>query len=585
MGQPPRRGAAVVPSVLALALLGASPAVQEPRAYLQVPPRDPVRFARAVAQEAFDVTGYQGTDPSGRFAVLGDVVVDLASERVAWRRGLAMLPLQTARHQILNWDRDLPDGVELWDVLSGESSLFPGTLVRHIGMAERFAVQRGSVLDIIDTLRGARVASFSTLGEVLSVVASGTRWLVLERTGSTETERLRLSQALPAPEAGLASQSLELPPTPFSFGLATDSQSQPFLAVDGSGLVSVCILETRRTPDAPDQRGLWRSELDLTTGRGKPWSVAPVDVDRPPVVLPFYDPYVSERVPPPERVQQHLSRVRTTPDLAIDLDVSSDARYAISTGVERACYWALDRAERSWCEAPHADPVFLDSSRAWWRGDSNDVEQVIGVLDLPTRRRSTRSFATEALILLGSNERLLMVSANDQHMDTFYAFEVWTFGGRTPLWTHPGCANQPHFIAGGAQIACVTGQAGDEPSALVLDASNGRLVNDSAPASVIFGDHRPCLGVAPGREPTIWLDGVAVASLYDLTPTEWAIVLPDGRFHGTRGASSFLAFYTPSGTLLSRRQVETLRDSRAVRKVVAALPHALEQCLVAGGRR
>jgi hypothetical protein len=81
----------------------------------------------------------------------------------------------------------------------------------------------------------------------------------------------------------------------------------------------------------------------------------------------------------------------------------------------------------------------------------------------------------------------------------------------------------------------------------VFDADDGHVVNDSAPLSVIFGDHRPCLGVGVGPEPTIWLDGVAVASLYDLTPTQWAIVLPDGHFHGSRGASSFLAFYAPSG--------------------------------------
>jgi len=73
----PRGVASLATGVLALPLFGASPGPAERRAYLPLPPPEPVPFARVVVQTPFDARDYQGTDPSGRFAFFSQVVIDL----------------------------------------------------------------------------------------------------------------------------------------------------------------------------------------------------------------------------------------------------------------------------------------------------------------------------------------------------------------------------------------------------------------------------------------------------------------------------------------------------------------------------
>jgi hypothetical protein len=213
-----------------------------------------------VVQDAFDTRDYQGMDPSGRFAFFSQVVVDLASDRVAWRHDHTLLPVQTARHRVMR-NAEAADGIELWDLLDGSTTLFPGILVGHIGMAERIAVQRDTSLDIIDSVRGRRVAVLSRENDVLSVVPSGATWLVLERAFEEDGRvGLQLVSPHPVPEDGMKRQHLQLPSG--EPPLTPDSRhGDAFLAVDGSGALSVNL--GRAVPGRGVRDRLRRGGLDL----------------------------------------------------------------------------------------------------------------------------------------------------------------------------------------------------------------------------------------------------------------------------------------------------------------------------------
>ena len=72
--------------------------------------------------------------------------------------------------------------------------------------------------------------------------------------------------------------------------------------------------------------------------------------------------------------------------------------------------------------------------------------------------------------------------------------------------------------------------------------------------------------------------GHLVATLFDLTPTEWALVLPEGELNSNADAASYLAFYDATGTPASRAQVERRRDPKAVQAALDRLRQALAGC-------
>jgi hypothetical protein len=161
---------------------------------------------------------------------------------------------------------------------------------------------------------------------------------------------------------------------------------------------------------------------------------------------------------------------------------------------------------------------------------------------------------------------------------TDYDVEAWTFDAPAPLWKRRGCAGIPDFASDGASVTCRL--PGDTEAALSLDATSGEVlgVNQQVP---FFREvsPRPCIGVSIRAEPTLWMRGTPIAKLLDLGPSQWAIVLPDGRFTGSPGATNDLAFYSLGGALLPRHEIEKLRDPRAVRKVLAALPGDVAGCM------
>jgi hypothetical protein len=119
-------------------------------------------------------------------------------------------------------------------------------------------------------------------------------------------------------------------------------------------------------------------------------------------------------------------------------------------------------------------------------------------------------------------------------------------------------------------VVCLIDQ--DPASALVLDAAKGRPERPSVAPTPWEPPALPCrLQVEPGLAPELFRDGRKRATLYDLSASAWAIVLPDGRFTGSLDAPSLLAFYGEGGELLASSDVSAWRDLEGVRSTLHAL--------------
>ena len=283
--------------------------------------------SRIVPQVGFDPTSYQLTDPSGRFAVFDRVIVDLRSDRVAWLHEGGIIPVQTPENHLLRQHLEDTVGVELWDLLDGTTRLFPGTLVLHAPMAGRVALQRGPALDIIDVVQRQRVALLPALGEVLSVVPSADGWRILARTGTRrEQPALVLLSTPPAPADGVKTLALELPSSRFSLAARSERSSDPFLVIGERGQLSVNVIESCAACPAPGQLSSWSSALDQRTGRGGPWSEKRFAATQSPGgALPLEGPHVrAGSAPMPASVQDHLGRLRTTPELGVMIQTDGD---------------------------------------------------------------------------------------------------------------------------------------------------------------------------------------------------------------------------------------------------------------------
>lgn len=78
----------------------------------------------------------------------------------------------------------------------------------------------------------------------------------------------------------------------------------------------------------------------------------------------------------------------------------------------------------------------------------------------------------------------------------------------------------------------------------------------------------------PGAIP-ITCGATLIATAYDLSMTEWALMLPDGQFTGSAHATEYLAFYARDGSVVGENEVGSLRTTPAV--VAAAIAESLEQ--------
>ncbi|HKP59455.1 MAG TPA: hypothetical protein VJV78_22180 [Polyangiales bacterium] len=112
----------------------------------------------------------------------------------------------------------------------------------------------------------------------------------------------------------------------------------------------------------------------------------------------------------------------------------------------------------------------------------------------------------------------------------------------------------------GARSSCEPPRPTPEVAAAPLPAANGCQLAVDPP-------ERPAL---PGALP-ITCGSTLVATAYDLSATEWALMLPDGRFAGSAHATKYLAFYATDGSLLRDDEVEKLRTLPAeVARVIDA---------------
>jgi hypothetical protein len=199
---------------------------------------------------------------------------------------------------------------------------------------------------------------------------------------------------------------------------------------------------------------------------------------------------------------------------------------------------------------------------AWER-----LEESVGSLS-KTLATSRHVFPAGSAPNPGRDDQILTSRYNSD--DRTYDVEFWRFASDAPVWTHEACPSTPFFSSREAIVVCPEIDI-DKP-VILLDASNGRVLDASAPRPDPDPLPEACNLDESGSPVTLSTRDQPLLSLFDLTPTEWAIALPTGQFIGTPEAPSYLAFYAPSGDPLSRDQVEHLRDPRAVQNVLTALP-------------
>jgi hypothetical protein len=534
--------------------------------------------SRVVLQQVVERESYQLLEPSGRFAVFDNVVVDLPAERVAWLHHGGILPSLTADGHVLRSHAGREEGVELWHLVDGSTQLFLGSLVPHVAAAGRVALQRGQALDVVDTVLGQRVALLPALGTILSVVPSSGGWRILARTGQRrEQPGLVLLSTPPAPADDLKTVALELPPARFSLAGGTAYHSDPFLSIEANGALRAHVVEACATCPAPAQFNLWSSTIDERSGEGTPWTDARFDLEHPPELqLPLTGPHVPSSAPLPPSVANRLESMRGTASAGTLIDISPDGRRALTGASDRVCVWSLDRAERIGCEhRGHQLYQFMDPAHVWAYLHDDEAPE-LALWNLKTRQVSRRPFAAGCMLVPGRDQHFLAYRYRTD--DRTYDIELWRFASARAVWAHAGCAAPPYFAARGAHVVC---PAIDIASpVLLLDTRNGRVLDASAPRPAVAHLPQACeLDTSDGRMITSSRRGQTLVTLYDLTPTEWAIVLPDGRFVGTAAAPSYLAFYGRSGEVRGLGQVERLRDPVAVQTVLAELAGIASGCI------
>lgn len=533
--------------------------------------------SRVVLQEAVQSKAFRLVEPSGRFAVFETVVVDLAADRVAWLHEGGILPTLTSRNHVLRSHQGPEEGVELWNLLDGSRQLFLGRLVPHLSAVGRVALQRGPALDIVDTVLAQRVALLPALGSILSAVPSTAGWRVLARTGQRrEQPGLVLLSTPPAPADDLKTLALDLPSASFSLAGRTAHHSDPFLSIDTEGELRVNVVEACAACSAPAQLTLWSSAINQQTGHGTEWAGARFDHEHPPEsILPLVGPHVPSSTPIPSSVDAHLKRMRGTSSAGTILAISPDGRRVLTGASDRVCVWSLDRAERSWCERrAHQLYQFLDATHVWMYLHHAESPE-LALWDLETKKTSKRAFPTGSVLLPGRDDHLLAYRYRSG--DRSYDVELWRFSNDVPVWTHGGCPAPPFFTARGARVVCPEIDV-DKPVVL-LDTISGRVLDSAAPRPDVDYPPGVCeLDVSADSSVTVSSREQALVSFFDLTPAEWAIVLPNGRFVGTAAAPSYLAFYGRSGDPWRPEQVEHLRDGSAVQSELAELPRIAASC-------
>lgn len=573
-----RPHAALGAASIASALLALSCAPAPPRPASAPPANELPAASRVVLQEAVEWESYRLVEPSGRFAVFEHVVVDLAAERVAWLHPGGVLPILTAGGHVLRSHVGPDEGVELWNLVDGSTALFLGSLVPHVAVAGRVALQRGQALDVIDTVLGQRVALLPALGTILSVVPSTAGWRILARTGQRrEQPGLVLLSTPPAPSDDLKTVALQLPPARFSLAGGSAYHSDPFLSIGADGALRANVVEACAACRAPAQFTLWSSTLDEWSGQGAPWAEARFDLEHAPEMqLPLAGPHVPRSVPLPPSVAHHLEPMRGTSRAGTLLEVSPDGRRALTGASDRVCVWSLDRAERTECERrAHQLYQFMDSAHVWAYLHDDEAPE-LALWNLETRQISRRSFPAGSVLIPGRKQHLLAYRYRAD--DRTYDIELWRFTDDVPVWTREACAAPPYFATRGAHVVCPAIDI-DEP-VILLDARSGQVVNARAPRPAVAHLPQACeLDTSDGRTLTSSRRGQALVSLYDLTPTEWAIVVPDGRFVGTDTAPGYLAFYGRFGEAWGHDQVERLRDRAAVQGALAELAGIASRCV------
>ena len=578
MKRPRRRGIAFAEfgSRVASRLLGiafwmsCTPAARAPGS----PPEAPPSVSRVVPQASVEPASYRFTDASGRFAVFDRAVVDLAAERVAWvwNYDPSIVPVLAAKDHLLRRLFEGREAVELWSLLDGgHGRSFDGALVAHVAAPGRVALQGAEALNIIDTLSGSRVATLPVIGQVVSVLPVQNGWRILSRTGARRSQP-GLVLASTSGEPGRVTQTLalELPPAPFSLLDTAAWHTDPFLSIDASGVVSVNVVQRCVSCSDTEQLALWRSSIDPQTGRGERWAETLLEREQSPdLVLPLFGPHV--RQPPPPEVERVLQRMPTTTDPGLVLSVAPDASHMITGSERRVCVWSTQPLERSWCEPRlYSGYPFSDSTHVWMSGKPGTRHEV-AIWDLIRRQTSVRSFSPEKTLLPGPAGWFLTYAPDAQGRAN--DIEVWNHASAVPQWSLQSCPAAPHF-AGGAYVVCPKATFDDE-GALLLDVSSGREVSVPSPPDVA---ERCRLDVEPDVGAVISRRGQPLATVFDLSASEWAIVLPDGRFHGSAAAPTYLGFYGPDARPLGRDPVERLRQPAAVQGVLSHLQESLRGC-------
>ncbi len=525
--------------------------------------------ARVALQSSVDIQRYLGRSSDGRFAVFEDGIVDLKSRRIAWRTE----PISELIHVETRPDRLVrirTEGeVEIFDLIGGHSVVFPGKLASHCDIRRQIALRREDSIDLIDTVDERLVASLPVDGQVLSVVATPKEWHML--VSSNEGASLSVRTYSRASRRQTSVRAIHLTGVAAQLGPADERHSGPFLVVSSNTELSVAVVIDHGMAGLAVHTSPVK---DLAGHGGRPWSAAAISPASPPrFELPQSGPQLDRQrdgyaVAPPEIVE--LVSNLPHADYGVGHAISTNGDYIVTGNQTRECVWSLDEARRLSCRGALQVLRFLDNHRVWLGGTLK--ERRIGIWSLDTQSVEMRP--------LGSDTYPDPAPTGDRYLASRFAsnstwlVELWTWIHPRPDWTYEPCAAQPTWNEPGTEVLCP--EMGNPDVSLALSPTNGSILGrrSSKPRTGEVQNESCGFKVMLDAVMPLCIGERCFATLYDLTASEWAIVLPDGRFAGTHGVDRYLAFYDTHGALLSDAQVAALRDAKAVREAMGAARRA-----------
>ncbi|HET7544397.1 MAG TPA: hypothetical protein VFK05_31215 [Polyangiaceae bacterium] len=490
-----------------------------------------------------------------------DVVVDLLSRRVAWTNVTGLVNVETAPNHVVRTEQDAQGllGASLWNLVDGTRAFFPGELVLKTAIAGKIALQREDTLelDVVDPLTGTVTRSPGIVGKILSVADFGRDRLALTRRSGTggkgqdtlAVETLDGSSGLREREQVIQISWDEV------LGARARGHLDPFLVVDPKlGAQLAIVTGCAGCPGTPSRLHT-RALSAFATTQSAPWREEP-------------EPAPLARAPLSAEEKRLLTTIPTS-ESATFVDLSPGARRLLAKKDARICVWSLEKAAPESCAwQDYEQYAFLDAEHVWLARHDHDSFE-IGVWDLASGQRATGHYEATRVEFTQHAGRFLTFR---QAQDESWTVDVWTWPRKKPDFSHSGCSE---WQLSGRYLTCPSASEG---SALTVSLETGELLAappSKVPESAYTYDVDLALGngVAQlsraGNQATLYSFGTGTS--------DWAIVLPDGRYAGSDPVDRYLAFYDRSGTLLNAAQIAALRNPEAVRATLRAMRAGLQR--------